>query len=1217
MAIPLASAFVRVRPDVDQGEFKKEGRRAGETAGREYADGFSRDAGGGLRKANSQFATDAEKSAHEGGGRSGRAFGKNFGNELGGKGSVFATVAKVFASRFALVGGAAAAATPSLLNLTAALLPAAGALVELPAAGLAFAAALNTVKLATSGVGDAIKKGFTGTAKQAEKALSALPPAARSFAKSIIELKPQIESLKASVSAQFFRPLSDEVRPLATVLFPLLRREMSALAGPLGGIAEQFAQTARRSEVLNAITATFRNTRLSVVDLRASIQPLVLAFAALIQSTAGQLPRLAQGFTDLSKRVAAFVTQAAQSGRITEVYRASIVTLRDLGGVVLNVGSIFVSVFRAATSNAGGLLSNLRELTGQAAAFLRSAQGMGALRDIFGVLAAVSAAMRTALAGVLPQVAQSFKILGPAIAAAVTPMGQLLAAVAPLLPVLSGIAATVLRALTPAIAGLATFLSQNAGLVKAATVAWVAFLSVQRASAAILAVQAAGGLLGYLKTIKLVTIATKIWAAAQVILDVALNANPIGIVITAIAALVAGIVIAYKNSQTFRNIVQAVWAAIKVAIGATVNWITGVVVPGIKRAWDGIAAGAMWLYHNVITPVWNGIRVVIQAVIKAVSFYVTAWTAILRVVATVVTWLYRTIFQPVFGAIRKVVEVWWLATQIIFKAFTNVLRTVVGGAIQGWKIVFTAAFNFIKNNVVIPWWNVVRGIFALFRQYVLGPIVSTLNTVRLGFTTVFNAVRNLIVTWWRSYVSPTLTAVRTAWNNLATGFSIIYNSRIKPVFTAFINFIKGTVVGGFRSGVALITAAWDKVREAARKPVAFVVNRVINPFINGLNAAAAVVGVKDRVSTIKGFVAGGEIPAYASGGRITGPPSNADNRLAPARVPGMGAVKLAGGEFIVNAKDTARALPLLKWINSGMKMGAQNAGRMLGKPLTREPGDGSEGWAFKDGGLVGWVKDVWGAITNPIATIKKPFEALLRQVPGSGLIRNFLLGGANKLLNGAVSWLGRLGGGGGNVGKAQAFVKAQAGKPYVWNSAGPGGYDCSGIVSAVYNVFKGKKPYNHTFSTGSMPGKWFAPGLAGSPMVAGWSHPGQRPASASVGHTAGRIGGLPFESTGSAGVRVGGSARTISQFANIGHARAAGGLVGPPVRVFDKGGFWPSGTLGANLSGRTEYVDPARHGVGGGDVHFHFHNSVITSERQAEDLVVAGFNSAKRHRRIQ
>ena len=57
--------------------------------------------------------------------------------------------------------------------------------------------------------------------------------------------------------------------------------------------------------------------------------------------------------------------------------------------------------------------------------------------------------------------------------------------------------------------------------------------------------------------------ATALFSGANVVLNAVLTANPIGIVIVAIGALVAGIIIAYKNCDAFREIVDKVWAKTK------------------------------------------------------------------------------------------------------------------------------------------------------------------------------------------------------------------------------------------------------------------------------------------------------------------------------------------------------------------------------------------------------------------------------------------------------------------------------------------------------------------------------------------------------------------------------------------------------------------------------------------------------------------------------
>lgn len=62
-----------------------------------------------------------------------------------------------------------------------------------------------------------------------------------------------------------------------------------------------------------------------------------------------------------------------------------------------------------------------------------------------------------------------------------------------------------------------------------------------------------------------VAIATGVWTGAQKLLNIVLSLNPIGVVIAVIAGLVAAVVLAYKKSDTFRGIVDGLWAAIKTA----------------------------------------------------------------------------------------------------------------------------------------------------------------------------------------------------------------------------------------------------------------------------------------------------------------------------------------------------------------------------------------------------------------------------------------------------------------------------------------------------------------------------------------------------------------------------------------------------------------------------------------------------------------------------
>lgn len=73
------------------------------------------------------------------------------------------------------------------------------------------------------------------------------------------------------------------------------------------------------------------------------------------------------------------------------------------------------------------------------------------------------------------------------------------------------------------------------------------------------------------------TIATKAATVAQKAMNLALRMNPFGLVITLIAALAAGLVAAYKKSETFRNFVNKLWSAIKSGASAAARAVQPIV----------------------------------------------------------------------------------------------------------------------------------------------------------------------------------------------------------------------------------------------------------------------------------------------------------------------------------------------------------------------------------------------------------------------------------------------------------------------------------------------------------------------------------------------------------------------------------------------------------------------------------------------------------------
>lgn len=99
-----------------------------------------------------------------------------------------------------------------------------------------------------------------------------------------------------------------------------------------------------------------------------------------------------------------------------------------------------------------------------------------------------------------------------------------------------------------------------------------------------------------------VKIATTVWTAAQAALNFILNANPIGLVVSGIAVLAAGIYYAYNHSETFRNGVNRMWEAIK----AGAAWCVSVMQPIIDAFWSLV--GAVQTAYNWVTNLFSSVK---------------------------------------------------------------------------------------------------------------------------------------------------------------------------------------------------------------------------------------------------------------------------------------------------------------------------------------------------------------------------------------------------------------------------------------------------------------------------------------------------------------------------------------------------------------------------------------------------------------------------------
>ena len=90
---------------------------------------------------------------------------------------------------------------------------------------------------------------------------------------------------------------------------------------------------------------------------------------------------------------------------------------------------------------------------------------------------------------------------------------------------------------------------------------------------------------------KAVAVASSIWKATQVALNLVLSANPIGVVVMAVSVLVGMLVAAYKNNERFRKNCDALWSTVKKLAGAVWDYLVKAFEKAsevIKKAWEWV-----------------------------------------------------------------------------------------------------------------------------------------------------------------------------------------------------------------------------------------------------------------------------------------------------------------------------------------------------------------------------------------------------------------------------------------------------------------------------------------------------------------------------------------------------------------------------------------------------------------------------------------------------
>lgn len=211
--------------------------------------------------------------------------------------------------------------------------------------------------------------------------------------------------------------------------------------------------------------------------------------------------------------------------------------------------------------------------------------------------------------------------------------------------------------------------------------------------------------------------------AVGLAMKAAFLANPVGVIIAAIVAVVVILVVLYNKCSWFRNGVNAIFRA----VGNFIKQVWQGIKPVVMAVISGIAAYiriyvAIWkaIFKGVaivFKAIWNGIKAVVSVVLTVISAYIKTNIAIWKVI-------FKTI-----GIVAKAV---WNA----IKAAALVLWNGLKSGVIGVQTTFSTAWNAIKT-VAIGVWDGIKSGFSGMIEGVKG----ILNGVVKFFTDKFNAIK--------------------------------------------------------------------------------------------------------------------------------------------------------------------------------------------------------------------------------------------------------------------------------------------------------------------------------------------------------------------------------------------------------------------------------------------------------------------------------------------
>ena len=275
-------------------------------------------------------------------------------------------------------------------------------------------------------------------------------------------------------------------------------------------------------------------------------------------------------------------------------------------------------------------------------------------------------------------------------------------------------------------------------------------------------------------------------------LNATMLANPIVLIIAAIAALVAAFIYLWNTNEEFRQFWINLWEDIK-EIAITV-WEA--LKAFFSAAWEAIKATAETIWNAIagfFTGLWEGIKNTFTTVVNAISTFLTT----------------------MWNTIKSVAETVWNAISTFFTTIWTAIKTVVTTVVTAISTFLTTAWNTIKTTITTVL-NAIKSVFETIWNAIKTAITTVVNGIKNTITTVWNNIKSTVSNVMTALKNAVSTAFSTMWNGIKSTVSGIYNT-IKSGFDNAVNFIKNLASSAFSWGADIINGIVNGIKSCIGK----------------------------------------------------------------------------------------------------------------------------------------------------------------------------------------------------------------------------------------------------------------------------------------------------------------------------------------------------------------------------------------------------------------